>query len=66
MNEKITPWYPGSEKPVYIGTYERQYDDGIYRDYWTGSTWRSDIGYIRIEISQHLPWRGLASPPQIK
>ncbi len=55
---KMTPWYPGTVKPVRDGYYQRRLNGKflLYKAYWDGVSWRSTdcVGY-----HQNLPWRGV-------
>ena len=65
---KLTPWFPGTVKPVRAGVYERQY----FREqletrysYWNGEEWlvwgrtpNMAKEESRISGLQNLPWRG--------
>jgi hypothetical protein len=73
MSKKLTPWFPGSVKPVRKGYYERDWNgDGnswrVAPDYWTGTAWRDAYSVCLMEkVSrsvQNLPWRGLAKAPK--
>lgn len=69
---KLTLWYPGEVKPVYVGLYERKYDDrSIHFCYWTGEYFsvllepneQEDDEYIfMLSPFQDEPWRGLTEP----
>ena len=57
---KLTGWYQGDQKPVYIGEYERKYaDKSFLLAYWDGMCWRYDPR-SSICLFQKLPWRGVA------
>jgi hypothetical protein len=65
---KLTPWFPGTVKPVRVGVYERIYDAGsfLYCS-WNGEYWGpwartpEEARKRRLEASlyQDLPWRGV-------
>lgn len=68
----MTPWFPGTDKPVRRGVYLRQFTTGkavIERYcYWSGEYWyMSDLTPDRAmqwvqsgpAARQQLPWRGL-------
>ena len=58
MKQKVTPWYPGTMKPVHIGPYERRYSGHslTYKCTWTGIEW---FFMGRRSIYQALQWRGI-------
>lgn len=67
---KLTPWYPGTVKPVRSGVYQRLYDNGdgsiAKYCYWTGARWKTwhDTPHLAmlveaISLFQELPWRGV-------
>lgn len=64
---KLTPWYPGTVKPVRKGVYQRQYSFGNPYCYWTGRRWcmcepnpeRAACSTEIISGFDRLPWRGL-------
>ena len=72
---KLTDWIPGNVKPVRVGVYQREYDNGgllrpIWYCYWNGDFWSvygetpKDALYRCLESpAQNLPWRGLAEKP---
>ena len=65
---KLTPWFPGTVKPVRVGVYERKYRNG-WRAYcsWTGKAWSSpssapkEAAMIKFSRSanQNVSWRGV-------
>ena len=65
---KLTPWFPGTVKPVRVGVYEREYrcSRRIY-NYWNGKTWSgpspvpkgAEIFKPFYSPYQDLPWRGV-------
>jgi hypothetical protein len=67
---KLTPWFPGTVKPVRVGVYERQYSlmwsTRLYC-YWNGIRWSPVATSIQeaeelkpfASASQDLPWRGV-------
>ncbi len=62
---KRTSWFPGSVRPVYVGWYERDYDDLIAAELWVGFGW-----IFRSRGSWHAAgdnrrWRGIAEPAKI-
>ena len=65
---KLTPWFPGTVKPVRAGVYERDYGRGWRSyNYWNGEKWSSPRSVPKeAEIFKHLyspyqnlPWRGV-------
>lgn len=54
-----TPWYPGSIKPVRVGSYERLYSMPGFRDWWTGTHWVMWDAEGPKAMTQDRPWRGL-------
>lgn len=66
---KKTEWFKGSEKPVRVGVYERDYDvQRTYYCYWTGKVFNGGYhtAYRAVNAApsyespyQDLPWRGL-------
>lgn len=75
MSKKLTPWFPGYVKPVWVGVYQREYgnenDPDIVYCKWDGKAFHV---YARnpyqasindCESSNiHNRWRGLAEPPK--
>lgn len=68
----FTPWFPGAEKPVRRGVYQRQFSTGkaLFERYcyWSGQNWyMSDSTPDRAmewvqsgpAARQSLPWRGI-------
>ena len=69
----VTPWFQGTEFPVRVGVYQRQYTYGktpsVQYCYWNGKGWA--MGEHTVEQAmrhreafmvaprQHLPWRGV-------
>lgn len=68
---KVTPWFPGSVKPVRAGVYERRYSgNAIAYSRWDGTQWLH--GSYEFDLARRakyptfqpsLPWRGLAAKP---
>ena len=65
---KLTPWFPGTVKPVRVGVYERQYRTGDFGYcYWSGQIWSwkatTPAGALRLQNTrspyQNTPWRGV-------
>ena len=64
---KLTPWFPGTVKPMRVGVYERAYgeDDFLYC-HWDGKYWyawamtpkQAEKAYA-LSALQNLPWRGV-------
>ena len=52
----VTPWFSCSVRPVRVGWYERQFTDGIYRQWWNGVAWLFGPG-------KHQHWRQVDSYP---
>lgn len=65
MKLKVTPWYPGTVKPVRAGLYERivQGSSSINRDRWTGTMWRFHAwgrSYKSFaQFGRNFKWRGI-------
>lgn len=58
--QKLTPWFPGSVKPVRRGLYERKNSlYGTKMGYWNGHEWR-DSCLCCISFNQEREWRGVA------
>ncbi len=73
---KLTKWIPGNVKPVRVGVYQREYDNGgmlrpIWYCYWNGDFWclygetpeDADLCRSLNSTAQTLRWRGLAEKP---
>ncbi len=60
---EVTDWYHPDTPPVYAGWYERDYGDGVFKDWWTGSVWKYGCGlpntYSSYQTFGRLPWRGV-------
>ena len=66
---KLTPWFPGTVKPVRVGVYERDYNPSPTSNYcyWNGEEWstREQTPKKALEeffvpsLYQDLPWRGV-------
>lgn len=67
---KRTRWYEGTQRPAYIGVYERMFSSVSYTVYfyskWDGKEWlinSGDVDTANIQrlgsLSQNIPWRGL-------
>jgi hypothetical protein len=70
---KLTPWFPGTVKPVRVGVYKRVYDTTEYSQsnfgycYWNGHIWSwqatTPTGALRLRHTrsphQDFPWRGV-------
>lgn len=65
----LTPWFPGSTKPVRVGVYQRpfgDYDHPLYC-WWDGKRWSAGAytpygaKHSRYESADqgHMPWRGI-------
>ena len=72
---KLTDWIDGRIKPTIPGVYQRRYQNAterfVWYARWDGSEWFStgitpeQAQEITVRTAfQHLPWRGLAEPPQ--
>ncbi len=66
---KLTPWFPGTVKPVRSGVYQRKYSSGKFLYcYWNGHHFEcaartiedSLNGFMGTSMTQNLPWRGVA------
>lgn len=69
---KLTEWYSGDQKPVRVGVYERNFEDGLTiaeYSYWDGKNWKvsglsvPDANMYKIgaiSAKQRLKWRGIA------
>jgi len=75
MSTELTPWFPGSVKPVHIGVYETDDvlpDDACFQ-HWNGTFWglcswsaehAATRGQARgVSGFQESNWRGLAKKP---
>ena len=76
IGNKLTDWIPGNVKPVRVGVYQREYDNGgmgrpVWYCYWNGKCWgvfhdtpekAKDWEGVPSN-AQTLPWRGLAEKP---
>lgn len=65
---KLTPWFPGTVKPVRVGVYERKFPNGWRSyNYWNGKAWPSpspvpkgaEIFKSFCSPYQDLSWRGV-------
>jgi hypothetical protein len=66
---KLTPWFPGTVKPVRVGVYEREYRTGdVGYCYWNGQIWSwktttTPTDALRLQDTrspyQNIPWRGV-------
>lgn len=72
MSEKLTPWFPGTVKPVHEGVYQRDYGDPIGTGFsrFDGRKWflgfndpEEAAASTIITTHPNLPWRGLAQDP---
>ena len=68
---KLTPWFPGSVKPVRPGVYERRTWRTLIYSQWTGGVWMGasespDEAILADWICavQSDDWRGLAEEPK--
>jgi hypothetical protein len=73
MSGKLTPWFPGSIKPVRTGVYQQMAKGVIGYQLWTGSYWSlwhqsASVAAQCKDYSwfQNDPWRGLAQDPAQK
>ena len=58
---KLTPWYPGTVKPVRKGWYQRNYPSlGPSMCYWDGKNFSMIEDRYENSFTQDLPWRGVA------
>lgn len=67
---KLTPWFPGTVKPVRKGVYQQKNGVGsLGYQYWDGKFWHgwsSTVygaqrdNHIAAEYYQNDPWRGVA------
>ena len=58
---KLTPWYPGTVKPVRKGWYQRKYRHfGPSMCYWDGKKFSALEYRHDYSFTQNLPWRGVA------
>ena len=58
---KLTGWYQGDQKPVYVGYFERQVSKYFtWVDWWDGKEWVTEEGSFYVMAHQNLPWRGVA------
>ena len=66
---KLTPWFPGTVKPVRVGVYERDYDTPLpHYCYWNGKWWcrlsfdpDDAMNQKGVKsVYETLPWRGVA------
>lgn len=76
MSKKLTPWFPGSVKPVHVGIYMLM--DGLGErigyQHWNGSWWScwtpsiEDAAIAKFTSAhaecQNYKWRGLAEQPK--
>jgi len=64
---KLTPWFPGTVKPVRVGVYQRDYGKhgGTVYCYFDGIMWHVTSAELRFtskaarSLSQYMPWRGV-------
>ena len=63
---KLTPWFPGTVKPVRAGVYERQYGKETFYCLWDGEYWHTWAMTPKhaeklhgFSAMQSLPWRGV-------
>ncbi len=66
---KLTPWFDGDQKPVRVGTYQRNFCSAILWSYWDGKYWSIASRYMKTteaysqnkyySEAQDLPWRGV-------
>lgn len=75
MSKKLTPWFPGSVKPVHVGSYEVRLWDKWCNEYastgtyqWNGKYWSAygerTAGMDRPGWHPKDQWRGLAEQPK--
>ena len=70
QNMKITDWYDGEIKPVYVGVYERKSEYGFsHFSYYNGKSWKqmafTPEKALKLlsdddSLFQSLKWRGVA------
>lgn len=60
----VTGWYPGDTHPVREGLYERNFIDGVFKQWWDGAHWYGwhngrahDKPHWR-QASSYVTWRG--------
>ena len=63
---KLTPWFPGDAKPMWVGVYERQYGKETFYCLWDGEYWHTWAmtpkhaeKVLGFSAMQNLPWRGV-------
>lgn len=66
---KLTPWFTGDQKPVRVGTYQRDFSPAVFWCYWNGEKWSIASNCIETpefysqnkyySEAQNLPWRGV-------
>jgi hypothetical protein len=68
--KNITPWFPGSVKPVHVGVYLRKVlSNWESYSYWNGEQWcqygpTPDVAALyknKPSIYQNFPWAGLTA-----
>lgn len=72
--QPVTPWFPGSIKPVHVGVYEckDRFDALLTYQHWDGKRWglfaptpEKAVRYSSSASVRQTPnWRGLASNPK--
>lgn len=65
----LTPWFSGHREPVREGVYRRRSSNAPYAC-WSGTQWHADAdtpqaaaASRQVSARQHVPWRGVATPP---
>ena len=63
---KLTPWFPGTVKPVRVGVYERLYNTQTFYCLWDGEYWHvwatTQVAAEKVfgfSAYQNFPWRGV-------
>lgn len=69
---KLTPWFPPTTKPVYVGVYDVA-DGDMFKSpwfrFWDGEKWKQgdetpyNASMCRLDAIRIGRWRGLASKP---
>lgn len=62
--EAVTPWFIGTTSPERVGYYDRMFTDGLWRQWWDGTFWRSDRTHAIHwrQVGDYPCWRGLLAP----
>lgn len=64
--EAVTPWFIGTTKPARRGWYDRMFTDGLWRQYWSGLAWHTQLDgppHWR-QVGDYPCWRGLLAPQE--